>query len=304
MSVAETEVELVKRDEKRQPPGHSLRAAETWRCLSGLSLTPRSGVRVGGEAESGREGPTGGEPLLAHPGPHPHPQSPVCPAGHRPHASPPTSDSSVGPAKADTDDSPPLSSTACWLCPLSASLPPCPPTLLSVTLSVSLYLWLSVSPFSPFSSSSFFLGSASSLPRHPCLLSLSFCHCLMTPFPRPFCRGLPSLSLLLSSPSCFPVPLPAVSLGPAPSPHLRLCPLFSGSQTLGRPEGMSRLEVHWWPLGAQNQRSPPPRKGMGRGSEVAACLARRKCLCCGLVTTPQTGPHDLPGCRRPQTRTE
>lgn len=79
---------------ERLPKGHGLRA-ETWRCPSGLALAPRSGVGVGGEAESGREGPAGGESLSAHPAPTPSLLSVL--------AATPTSDTSVCPAKADMD---------------------------------------------------------------------------------------------------------------------------------------------------------------------------------------------------------
>lgn len=88
------EVELVKRDEETLPKGHGLHA-ETWRCPSGLSLAPRSGIGVGGEAESGREAPARGESLSVHPAPTPGLLSVL--------AATPTSDTSVHPAKADMD---------------------------------------------------------------------------------------------------------------------------------------------------------------------------------------------------------
>uniref|UniRef100_A0A3Q2IL05 Uncharacterized protein n=1 Tax=Equus caballus TaxID=9796 RepID=A0A3Q2IL05_HORSE len=101
----------------------------------------------------------------------------------------------------------------------------------------------------------------------------------MTPCPSPVLQ-LPVAPPTLSSSSCFPLPLPAVSLGLPPSPHLSHCPLFSVSQTLGSPAGIPRSEGCCL---------SPTRKGAGRDSEAVACLARRKCLCCGLVTpAPRT----------------
>uniref|UniRef100_A0A671FA06 Secreted protein n=1 Tax=Rhinolophus ferrumequinum TaxID=59479 RepID=A0A671FA06_RHIFE len=104
------------------------------------------------------------------------------------------------------------------------------------------------------------------------------------------------LSLMLLFSLIFSYPSPCCLLARPPRP-ISVSPLFSGSQTLGSPEGPSRSDVRWWPREPRMRDRPyPPREGAGKGSEVAACLARRKCLCCGLVTpAPRT-------CRLPPPR--
>lgn len=96
-------------------------------------------------------------------------------------------------------------------------------------------------------------------------------------------------------PSCFPIPLPAASW-PAP---------IASSQSLsllwlpnpGNPEQTSRLEVHWWHLGAQNEGSPPPRKGVGRA--VRLQLVWPEGSVCAVAWSPPPlhwppGPAGLP----------
>lgn len=129
-------MELVKRDEETLPKGHGLHA-ETWRCPSGLSLAPRSGIGVGGEAESGREAPARGESLSVHPAPTPGLLSVLC----------------ILPKLTWT----PRASNACLLCPLSCFAPSA--STFSITLSFCLCPSLAVClPFLPPPSSASFLS--------------------------------------------------------------------------------------------------------------------------------------------------
>lgn len=149
----------------------------------------------------------------------------------------------------------PRTSNACLLSPLSC-FSPSTPTFLSITLSFCLCTSLAVIVYP----SLFFLGVCLlSLPHH----SLSFPHCLMSPFPLPFCWGLPSLCHSCLFALMFSYPSPCC-LGQPPSyPSQSLSSLLWLPNPGSPEETSSRLEVHWWLLGAQNEGSPP-RKGVGR----------------------------------------
>lgn len=175
-------------------------------------------------------------------------------------------------------------SLCCTFLPVS-SLPPPPPPMLSPFRSVSgCHCFPShLSSLPPWASA---LLSLLSLHLGPELPSLS---CLVTPSPclsvgasPPTVTATP-LTLIFSypSPRCpWPVPL-------APSQPLSLS--FLAPRHWESQRSPSKSEAHWWLLGAQNRGlpTPPPtrpRYEAGRGREVVVCLARRKCLCCGLVT--------------------
>lgn len=99
-SVAETEVEPV----RHVPWITALEQLRPGGAPVACPVLPGQ-AGVGGEAESGREGPVGGEPLRAHPAPTP--VSPVCPgSGWALLATTPTSDTSVCPTRVDTDSPP------------------------------------------------------------------------------------------------------------------------------------------------------------------------------------------------------
>lgn len=279
-SVAETEVEPV----RHVPWITALEQLRPGGAPVACPVLPGQ-AGVGGEAESGREGPVGGEPLRAHPAPTP--VSPVCPgSGWALLATTPTSDTSVCPTRVDTD-SPLHCQPVLYFSPsVFFAATPSPHAI-----TLSFCLWLSLFPLSSLLSSP--LGFCSSLP--PChslhlgpeLPSLS---CLVTPSPclsvgasPPTVTATP-LSLIFSypSPRCpWPVPL-------APSQPLSLSS-FLAPRHWESQRSLSKSEAHWWLLGAQNRGlpTPPPtrpRYEAGRGREVVVCLARRKCLCCGLVT--------------------
>lgn len=133
------------------------------------------------------------------------------------------------------------------LCPASL---PLPLTLLFITLSLGLCTSLAVivypfflilpGPLPPF---------PSSLPELPSLSHVPISPAFRLGPPLPVC---PHVFLSLS----------LLSLGRHPS-----YPSQSPSSLLwlpnpGSPEKTSRLEVHWWLLGAQDEGTPPPRKGV------------------------------------------
>lgn len=106
----------------------------------------------------------------------------------------------------------------------------------------------------------------------------------MSPFPLPFCWGLPSLChSCFCLPSCFPIPLPAVSW-PVP-----IAPISISLPNPGNPEKTSRLEVHWWLLGAQNEGPPPPRKGVGRAVRLQPVWPEGS-VCAVAWSPPHTPP--------------
>lgn len=151
----------------------------------------------------------------------------------------------------------PRASNACLLCPLSC-FAPSTPTLLSITLSFCLCpsLAVIVYPFFLLRPGPLPAFSPSSLPERP-----SLSHVPISPA---FLLGPPlPVALLLLFALMFSYPSPCCLSASPHRIHLNLCPLL-WLPNPGNPEKTSRSEVHWWLLGAQNEGSPPPRKGVGR----------------------------------------
>lgn len=97
-----------------------------------------------------------------------------------------------------------------------------------------------------------------------------------------------SLIFSYASPCCL--------LARPPRP-ISVSPLFSGSQTLGSPEGPSRSDVRWWPREPRIRDRPyPPRRGRERAARLWPVWPEGS-VCAVAWSPPPPGPA---GCRHPR----